>query len=274
MNSFEKNFRSVGALKSAIRHLEKGELRLRLPCEDISIGDQFLLRLSCELENYNQRFHCIAKWILDDGHPESVISLSVEALQDAESKSLSAKRRASGNISPAKQTTTGAKISVKDELPRRRVSLSSGPIDFDDEDGSVGLKSILVVDDNPHILELIVAGLNQQAEGLLRYNAIGVSTAKQAMQQLELCAFDVLISDIFMPATSGAALITNIRDRERKSSGSHLPIVAISAQLGQGKALAFNSGADAFIAKPFTLRSLVELIVTICESRDEFETYV
>ncbi|HNT35815.1 MAG TPA: response regulator, partial [bacterium] len=64
---------------------------------------------------------------------------------------------------------------------------------------------ILVVDDEPAFKELICMWLRK------RYDVIGADNAKQAMQELQANAFDLVLSDITMPGVNGYELVTEMR---------------------------------------------------------------
>ena len=72
-------------------------------------------------------------------------------------------------------------------------------------------------------------------------------------------AFDLVIMDLRMPEISGLTAIRQLRARE--ASGVRVPIVVMSAELGDGaRALCSAAGADGFVEKPVTMDRLFRVI--------------
>ena len=64
---------------------------------------------------------------------------------------------------------------------------------------------ILIVDDDTHLLELLVDTLNG-----IGYHAIGVPDGIQALEKLKTDTFDLMISDIKMPGLDGLGLLKKV----------------------------------------------------------------
>jgi DNA-binding response OmpR family regulator len=107
---------------------------------------------------------------------------------------------------------------------------------------------ILVVEDEPLILSVIEKQL--QSEG---YQVTAVTDGREALTQLEQTKFDIIITDILMPFTSGLELIGVVTSQFNRS----IPIIVLSS-LGQEATVmeAFQLGADDFITKPFNPNEL------------------
>lgn len=107
--------------------------------------------------------------------------------------------------------------------------------------------SILVVDDNPEIREII--------QILLQGEGFSIKQAKNGMEALEALqrqAFDLIILDIMMPGMSGYQTCLEIRKQ------SNAPILFLSAKGQEGdKTLGFSSGGDDYLVKPFSYNELV-----------------
>src|SRR3977135_1544645 len=79
------------------------------------------------------------------------------------------------------------------------------------------------------------------------YLATAVGSAEQALKELDLHPYDVVLSDIRMPKLDGLALVDEIRRR-----GLHPPIIVMSAFGPRDTALeAIKRGAYDYITKPF-----------------------
>lgn len=114
---------------------------------------------------------------------------------------------------------------------------------------------ILVIDDNND--------LTQSMKVLLEREGYGVELAPNGIRALELQrarAFDVIITDIFMPDMDGFETIIEFR-RDFPS----IKIIAMSSGGAHAKATDYLStasiaGADATLRKPFQIESLLEVL--------------
>jgi DNA-binding response OmpR family regulator len=84
------------------------------------------------------------------------------------------------------------------------------------------------------------------------YELICCLDGLDAMEKIELCNPDLVIVDIMLPYISGLEIIGKL-----KQSGNPVPIIVVSA-MGQQSVMdeAMLLGADAFISKPFNIRTL------------------
>lgn len=105
---------------------------------------------------------------------------------------------------------------------------------------------VLVVDDEPRMVELI--GLALESQGL---TWSGAADADEAMEALLNQRFDLLVLDVMLPGESGLDFCRRIR------TVSELPIVLVSA-LGttEERIAGLEAGADDYISKPFSPREL------------------
>ncbi|MBE6676704.1 MAG: response regulator transcription factor [Ruminococcaceae bacterium] len=101
---------------------------------------------------------------------------------------------------------------------------------------------ILVVDDEPDIRHLL--GIVLEKEG---YTVIEAENGEQALELVRSDPdFSLIIMDIMMPVMNGVSAATEIR------AISSLPILFLTAKSAdQDKMLAFGSGGDDYIVKPF-----------------------
>jgi CheY-like chemotaxis protein len=121
--------------------------------------------------------------------------------------------------------------------------------------GPQAAQQILVVDDNPDILCVMQAALEQAG--------YEVQTAAEGGQALELLSkrnAGLLITDIFMPGQDGIETL-----RECKSRFPQTRIIAMSAGGGSGGKLDYLPaaaliGADATLRKPFEVDQLLETV--------------
>ncbi len=113
------------------------------------------------------------------------------------------------------------------------------------------LKKILVVDDDDELRNML-----QEVLSSLDYFPIGVEDGEQALKQLKIQDFDLVISDIRMPNMDGMTLLKNI-----KQTSPELPVVIITAfPTSCPSQKAMQEGADGYLAKPFRIERIDELM--------------
>jgi DNA-binding response OmpR family regulator len=107
-----------------------------------------------------------------------------------------------------------------------------------------GKKDILIVDDEPHIVNLVKLSLDHG-----KYNVSGAYSAREALRLVEAQVPDVILVDIMMPGVNGYELCQALRENMKTKT---VPIIILSAK-GQmnDKLHAIDVGADDYITKPF-----------------------
>ncbi|MEM6380505.1 MAG: ATP-binding protein, partial [Bacteroidota bacterium] len=82
---------------------------------------------------------------------------------------------------------------------------------------------------------------------------------------------DIILSDIMMPKQDGIALCGQLKKDDRTS---HIPILLLTANTNEEKCLAgFNTGAEAYITKPFNFSILEARLRNILETRRRLKKY-
>jgi PAS domain S-box-containing protein len=85
----------------------------------------------------------------------------------------------------------------------------------------------------------------------------------EALQKLEEQEFDAVLMDIQMPNMDGFQATAIIRERE-KTSGRHLPIIALTAHAISGyREMCVNAGMDGYLSKPIQTQELYEVLGSI-----------
>jgi CheY-like chemotaxis protein len=115
---------------------------------------------------------------------------------------------------------------------------------------------ILVVEDVPHILELL--------EVTLRFKGYPIVTASNGQEALQRIAEErpaLVITDILMPKLDGFALVQNLRTNPKTGD---IPIIFLSATYvtPEDKAFALSLGAVRFLEKPVDTE---EFLLTVAE---------
>ncbi|SIQ01739.1 MULTISPECIES: response regulator transcription factor [unclassified Paenibacillus] len=107
--------------------------------------------------------------------------------------------------------------------------------------------TIAVVDDDPHIRELVEAYLRKE-----NYRTIGLGSGEAALELLEGDPPHMWVLDLMLPGMDGYELCRRIRDT------AEVPIIMISAKDNEvDKILGLELGSDDYLVKPFSPRELV-----------------
>jgi CheY-like chemotaxis protein len=118
---------------------------------------------------------------------------------------------------------------------------------------------ILIAEDNKSLQVLAARLLEKRG-----CNVTVVSNGREAVQAAAEQEFDAVLMDVGMPEMDGFAATAEIRKQE-KSTGRHLPIIALTAHaMHDERNLCVSAGMDGYIAKPFTPQTLYDTINTIC----------
>jgi CheY-like chemotaxis protein len=87
-----------------------------------------------------------------------------------------------------------------------------------------------------------------------------------ALAALDAQSFDLILMDIQMPEMDGIEATTAIRERE-KTSGKHIPIVAMTANAMQGdRERCLEAGMDAYVSKPLQIKEFFATIDVLLPS--------
>lgn len=112
---------------------------------------------------------------------------------------------------------------------------------------------ILVVDDEPNILELIRYNLEKEGyQVLLATNGIsGVEIAQKEKP-------DLILLDVMLPQLDGLSVCRELRSNDDTRK---IPIIMLSARSEEfDKVLGLEMGADDYVTKPFSSRELIARI--------------
>jgi two-component system OmpR family response regulator len=113
---------------------------------------------------------------------------------------------------------------------------------------------LLVVDDEPNIVELLSASL--------RYAGFDVTSARNGREALKAVRDfrpDLLVLDVMMPDLDGFGLLRRLR-----SDGSRLPVLFLTARDGtEDKVTGLTLGGDDYVTKPFSLEEVLARIRAI-----------
>lgn len=120
--------------------------------------------------------------------------------------------------------------------------------------------SILVVEDEPAIAELIAVNLQHAGHYPIRaYNA------EQATALMSDVLPDLVLLDWMLPGKSGVAFAKDLRANERTKQ---IPIIMLTARSEeQDKVMGLEAGADDYVTKPFSPKELLARIKAVLRRR-------
>jgi putative nucleotidyltransferase with HDIG domain len=120
---------------------------------------------------------------------------------------------------------------------------------------------VLIVDDEPHVCELINDGLTERG-----FACTAMSQPRQAKQLLSHTAFDVLVADIIMPDMDGLQLLEFAR--AHRPACKVILITALSNTDNLTRALWL--GAYDYLQKPFELEKLADTVSRAAEETGQW----
>ena len=113
--------------------------------------------------------------------------------------------------------------------------------------------SVLVVDDESAILEMIQFGLGKSGMAVRC-----AQSGQEALIKINEAAPDILLLDWMMPNMSGPELIRRLR---KDPVTAEIPIIILTARVSEDdKVTGLNTGADDYLVKPFSPRELIARI--------------
>ncbi len=121
-------------------------------------------------------------------------------------------------------------------------------------------KRILVVDDEPQIVEVLVAYLEREGTAV-QY----CGTAQEALAALEAAPPDILLLDITLPDGSGLDVL-----RAASLPGSRIPTILLTARTDEAdRIVGLELGADDYVTKPFSPREVVARVRSLMRRTGE-----
>jgi CheY-like chemotaxis protein len=116
---------------------------------------------------------------------------------------------------------------------------------------------VLIVEDNP-VNQTVARGLLEQ----LGCETASAYSGREAVDLVRAESFDIVLMDCQMPEMDGFTATGAIRDWEAQRGRERLPIVALTANALAGyRERCMAAGMDDYLAKPFTLSQLRDVIV-------------
>ncbi len=119
---------------------------------------------------------------------------------------------------------------------------------------------ILVVDDEPDLLELVRVNLAQSG-----FTVETAATGSDALAALRRAPPDALVLDLMLPDISGTELCARVRADQRLTG---LPIIMLTAKSEEiDRVVGLELGADDYVTKPFSPRELALRVRAVLRRR-------
>lgn len=118
---------------------------------------------------------------------------------------------------------------------------------------------VLIIDDNSDIRTYLRTALSST------YKVSEAVDGKNGLEMARRIVPDLVISDIMMPVMDGLEFCSQLK---QDKAISHIPVILLTARsLDEQRAEGYKHGADAYIAKPFSLDLILSRIDNLIQSR-------
>ena len=120
------------------------------------------------------------------------------------------------------------------------------------------MKTVLVVDDEPIVREVVVRYLEREG-----YRTLEAGDGDAARDALARTSPDLVVLDVMLPGTDGLELCRWIR------STSQLPVIMLTARGEEAdRIVGLELGADDYVTKPFSPRELAARVKSVLRRSD------
>lgn len=150
---------------------------------------------------------------------------------------------------------------VSESIKESKPSSESETVDIDEATTGIPLMKVirvLLIDDDKIQLNLTAAMLKQHG-----IDAVCCEQLEELIEQLRTSVFDVLLTDIQMPAINGFDLVKLLRASNIPQAKT-IPVIAVTARSEMDKAALHEHGFAGCLHKPFTVK---ELLLTVNEGQ-------
>ena len=124
---------------------------------------------------------------------------------------------------------------------------------------------LLIVEDSEELIDFLGDHFDKD------YKITKAGNGALALGKIKKSAPDIIISDIMMPEMDGIELCQAVKS---DISSSHIPVILLTAKTTSENRLdGLDAGADAYIAKPFSLKELELVVKNLITSRDKLRNH-
>ncbi len=138
------------------------------------------------------------------------------------------------------------------------------------QDDDTSLPQILLIEDNPDVVEYLTACLYQEdSDGRNQYRLDYAYNGQAGIEHALESVPDLIVSDVMMPIKDGFEVLETLKNDERTS---HIPIVMLTAKADvESRLSGLRRGADAYLAKPFNQEELTVTVNNLLELRRKLQ---
>lgn len=123
-------------------------------------------------------------------------------------------------------------------------------------------KTIVIVDDEPDIVELVTLHLNKAG-----YRVVSFELAQELLKYLISKTPDLIILDLMLPDGDGIDICKLLKMEPRTAS---VPVIMLTAKTDEmDKILGLEIGADDYVTKPFSPRELLARIKAVLRREEK-----
>lgn len=125
--------------------------------------------------------------------------------------------------------------------------------------------TLLIVEDNEDVIQYLMACLSK------KYQLLIAKDGQAGIDKAEATLPSLIISDVMMPKKNGFELCETLKTN---ALTSHIPIILLTARADiDSKIAGLNTGADAYLPKPFNETELLVRIKKLLELRKKLQAY-
>ncbi|HLR25044.1 MAG TPA: response regulator transcription factor [Fodinibius sp.] len=125
-------------------------------------------------------------------------------------------------------------------------------------------KTILVVDDEQDLLDLIEYNLKKEG-----FNVLKAEDGQEGIEVTQKYRPDLILLDIMMPKMNGLEVVECLRNDDKLS---HTPVIFLTARGDEKTEIkGLNKGGDDYITKPISTKKLISRIKAVLRRFEETE---
>lgn len=122
-------------------------------------------------------------------------------------------------------------------------------------------KTVLVVDDQPHIVRLIQVNLEKEG-----FRVATAGDGVEGMEKVRALTPDLIILDVIMPRKDGFEVLREMKADDRLA---HIPVVMLTVKTHNADIVeGLKEGAELYLPKPFHPKELVSLVKRVLENEE------
>ncbi len=120
---------------------------------------------------------------------------------------------------------------------------------------------LLLIEDDKDVREFLQSSLGEY------FRLTVAEDGEKGLEAIRQCHPDLIISDVLMPGCSGFEVVRKVKNN---FDTSHIPIILLTALSAPESQLeGVESGADAYITKPFSLKFLLASVSKLLQQREK-----